>query len=55
MYIDEFSFSNEFAQLIAKSISNDGILSLVNCNNIKSEAFTAALGNKHVIKMLKSF
>ena len=45
---------NEFAQLIAKSISNDGELSLRECKMAKRdyEAFSVALGDKHVIKFL---
>ena len=48
---------NEFAQLIAKNISNDGKLSLNDCKIMKSgyETFSVALVNKHVIKMLNSF
>ena len=43
---------NEFAQIIAKSISNDGKLSLYECKILKLEyeAFGVALGDKHVIK-----
>ena len=47
---------NEFAQLIAKSISNEGELSLWKCKMSKPDhkAFCVALGDKHVIKLLNS-
>ena len=47
---------HEFTQLIAKSISNDGKLSLNDCQITKPdyETFSVALGDKHVIKMLYS-
>ena len=47
---------NEFAQLIAKSISNDGELELDQCKITKPDhkAFSVALGDKHVIKLLNS-
>ena len=43
---------NEFAQLIAKRISNNGKLSLRNCKLMKlvHESFIVALNDKHVIK-----
>ena len=47
---------NKFAQIIAKSISNDGKLSLDGCKITNSDfaAFSIALGDKHVISLLKS-
>ena len=46
---------NEFAQLVAKSISNNGKLSL-DCKMTKIEykSFSVALDDKHVIKLLNT-
>ena len=54
--ISSMDIDNEFAQLIAKNISNDGKVFLENCKLTKPdyETFSLALGDKHVIKMLKS-
>ena len=43
---------NNFAQIIANSISNDGKLRLYECKTLKLEyeAFGVALGDKHVVK-----
>ena len=43
---------NEIAQLIAKSISNNGKLSLNECKMtiIEYKSFSVALNDKHVIK-----
>ena len=50
--ISSMDIDNEFAQLIAKSISNNGKLSLKNCKLTKlvHESFIVALNDKHVIK-----
>ena len=47
---------NDFAQIIAKSVCNDGKLSLFESKITKPEyeAFGVALGDKHVIKNNKS-
>ena len=43
----------EYGQLVAKSISNDGILGLQECTITKPgyESFSVGLGNKQVIKL----
>ena len=50
--ISSMDIDNEFAQLIAKRISNNGKLSLRNCKLMKlvHESFIVALNDKHVIK-----
>ena len=52
--IDIFSMDidNEIAQLIAKTISNNGKLSLDECKMTKIDykSFSVALDDKHVIK-----
>ena len=47
---------NDFAQIIAKSVCNDGKLSLFESKITKPEyeIFGVALGDKHVIKNNKS-
>ena len=50
--ISSMDIDNEFAQLIAKSISNNGKLSLRNfkMTKIDYKSFSVALNDKHVIK-----
>ena len=50
--ISSMDIDNEFAQLIAKSISNNGKLSLFSCKMTKIDykSFSVALNDKHVIK-----
>ena len=45
--------NDECGQLVAKSISNDGILRLQQCKITKPgyESFSVGLGNKQVIKL----
>ena len=45
--------NGECGQLVAKSISNDGILGLRKCKVIKPgyELFSVGLGNKQAIKL----
>ena len=54
--ISSMDIDNEFAQLIAKSISNNGKLSLVDCKMTKIEyqSFSVAFDDKHVIKLLNT-
>ena len=46
-------FNGECGQLVAKSISNDGRLTLQECKITKPgyESFSVGLGNKQVIKL----
>ena len=50
--IFSMDIDNEIAQLIAKSISNNGKLSLDECKMTKIDykSFSVALDDKHVIK-----
>ena len=47
----------EYGQLVAKCISNDGILKLGECKITKPEyeAFSVGLGNKQVIQLFELF
>ena len=55
IHFDLIDFDFERCQLIAKSISDDGILHFRDCKFTKPgyEAFSVELGNKHVIQFRK--
>ena len=50
---DSMDLNGECGQLVAKSISNDGILGLQECKITKPgyESFSVGFGNKQVIKL----